>query len=324
MKQIDDWQPAATIEQLTQRAELMAQIRTFFGKRGVLEVDTPALSQATVTDQHLVSFHTEFVGPGQSEPLPLYLMTSPEFHMKRLLCAGSGPIYQMGKSFRNEEAGRHHNPEFTMLEWYRPGFDHHQLMDEMEQLLQHVLHCGAAERVSYQQLFLDYLEVDPLTASIDALKAVAPESLYELAQCETDKDTLLQLLFSMVIEPQIGLVTPCFVFDFPASQAALARISEQDGRVACRFEVYFNGIELANGFYELADADEQLSRFEADNRKRTELGLKTQPIDYRLIAALAEGLPDCAGVALGVDRLIMLALGAKQLQDVIAFPVQRA
>jgi len=324
MKQITDWQPTASIAALRQRAGIIQQIRAFFAQRQVLEVDTPAMSQATVTDQHLVSFATEFVGPGQSQPLPLHLMTSPEFHMKRLLCAGSGPIYQICKSFRNEEAGRHHNPEFTMLEWYRPGFDHHQLMDEMALLLQAILSCGQAQRFSYQQLFLHYLQLDPLTATLDQLTAAAPEQLKELAVRETDRDTLLQLLFSVVVEPQIGLDAPCFVTDFPASQAALARIASDDPRVACRFEVYFKGIELANGFHELADADEQLARFVADNRKRRSLGLAEQPIDYRLIAALQQGLPDCAGVALGIDRLVMLAAGAEQLPEVIAFPVQRA
>ncbi|BDY06578.1 elongation factor P--(R)-beta-lysine ligase [Ferrimonas sp. YFM] len=320
-----DWQPTAPLANLRQRARLMASIRQFFAQRDVMEVDTPALSRAATTDLHLHSFDTRFVGPGAADGVPLYLMTSPEFHMKRLLCAGSGAIYQLCKSFRNEEAGRHHNPEFTMLEWYRPGFDHHQLMDEMAQLLQVVLNCAEPERLTYQQAFVQVTGLDPLAADLEALKFCCREhGLGDIADIEEDVDTLLQLLFSMVVEPVIGQERPCFVFDFPASQAALARISPSDKRVAERFEVYFKGIELANGFHELSDADEQLRRFELDNSKRTLAGLPERPIDHRLIRALAAGLPDCAGVALGVDRLIMLALGENHIDAVTAFPVSRA
>ncbi|WP_417345177.1 elongation factor P--(R)-beta-lysine ligase [Ferrimonas sp.] len=320
-----DWQPTAPLTNLRQRAKLMASIRQFFARLDVMEVDTPALSRAATTDLHLHSFDTRFVGPGAADGVPLYLMTSPEFHMKRLLCAGSGAIYQLCKSFRNEEAGRHHNPEFTMLEWYRPGFDHHQLMDEMAELLQLVLNCAEPERMSYQQVFIQVTGVDPLERDLAALRRCCQEhGLGDIADIEEDLDTLLQLLFSMVVEPVIGQQRPCFVFDFPASQAALARISPTDKRVAERFEVYFKGIELANGFHELSDADEQLRRFEADNGKRLQAGLPERPIDHQLIRALAAGLPDCAGVALGVDRLIMLALGESHIDAVTAFPVSRA
>lgn len=316
------WQPTADLVNLRQRAAILASIRHFFAERGVLEVDTPAMSQATVTDIHLHTFQTEFVGPGFADGQTLYLMTSPEFHMKRLLSAGSGPIYQICKSFRNEESGRYHNPEFTMLEWYRPGFDHHALMDEMDALLQQVLSCGAAERMSYQQAFLQVLKVCPLTASMDELKQAAlPLNLGDVAADETDRDTLLQLMFSMGVEPVIGQQVPAVVYDFPASQAALARISPADHRVAERFEVYFQGIELANGFHELSDGDEQLTRFESDNAKRLSMGLTAQPIDHHLVAALKAGFPDCAGVALGIDRLIMLALGQTHIAQVTAFPV---
>ncbi|QUJ69002.1 elongation factor P--(R)-beta-lysine ligase [Photobacterium sp. GJ3] len=316
------WQPTAEIATLRQRAEILASVRDFFAQRDVLEVDTPAMSQATVTDIHLHTFQTAFVGPGFADGQTLYLMTSPEFHMKRLLSAGSGPIYQICKSFRNEESGRYHNPEFTMLEWYRPGFDHHALMDEMDALLQQVLHCGAAERMSYQQAFLKVLSVCPLTASMDTLKQAALSlNLGDVAANETDRDTLLQLMFSMGVEPVIGQQVPAFVYDFPASQAALARISPTDSRVAERFEVYHQGIELANGFHELSDGDEQLARFEADNAKRVSMGLLPQPIDHHLVAALKAGFPDCAGVALGIDRLVMLALKQTHIAQVTAFPV---
>lgn len=320
-----NWQPTATVEQLKQRAHLLRDIRQFFQQRDVLEVDTPAMSHATVTDIHLHTFQTEFVGPGYANGRKLYFMTSPEFHMKRLLAAGSGCIYQIAKAFRNEESGRYHNPEFTMLEWYRVGFDHHQLMDEMEQLLQLTLKCHAAQRITYQQAFLQVLKVCPLEGSMAELKAVAATlGLNDIAEPEQDRDTLLQLLFSIGIEPKIGQQAPVFVYDFPASQAALARVSPADRRVAERFEVYFKGIELANGFHELDNPQEQLRRFEQDNAKRIQLGLLPQPIDHHLIAALEAGLPPCAGVALGIDRLIMLALNCDHIDQVTAFPFPRA
>ncbi|WED21613.1 elongation factor P--(R)-beta-lysine ligase [Vibrio sp. JC009] len=320
-----DWQPNATISQLKKRANLIAEIRQFFARKEVLEVDTPAMSHATVTDIHLHTFKTDFVGPGYAEGQKLYLMTSPEFHMKRLLAAGSGSIYQICKSFRNEENGRYHNPEFTMLEWYRIGFDHHDLMDEMDELLQLVLKCGKAVRTTYQQAFLSVLEVCPLEASMEELKKAAAElGLQDIAEKEEDRDTLLQLLFSVGVEPHIGQQTPAFVYDFPASQAALAKINRDDPRVADRFEVYFKGIELANGFHELDDPNEQLERFVEDNQQRKVMGLEMQPIDHNLIDALREGLPACAGVALGVDRLVMLALGCEHIDEVTAFSFPRA
>ncbi|MGY5540149.1 elongation factor P--(R)-beta-lysine ligase [Vibrio brasiliensis] len=316
-----DWQPTASIEQLRQRADLVSQIRQFFSVRDVLEVDTPAMSHATVTDIHLHTFQTEFVGPGYADGSKLYFMTSPEFHMKRLLAAGSGCIYQINKAFRNEENGRYHNPEFTMLEWYRVGFDHHKLMDEMDDLLQLVLKCGQAERLTYQQAFINVLGVCPLESTMGELKEVAAKlGLRDIAEPEQDRDTLLQLLFSVGVEAKIGQNVPAFVYDFPASQAALAKINLEDPRVADRFEVYFKGIELANGFHELDNPSEQLKRFESDNAKRIEMGLSPQPIDYHLIAALESGLPECAGVALGIDRLIMLAIGCDHIDQVTAFP----
>ncbi|EHR1015156.1 elongation factor P--(R)-beta-lysine ligase [Vibrio parahaemolyticus] len=316
-----NWQPTASIDQLRQRARLIAAIRQFFAERQVMEVDTPAMSHATVTDIHLHTFQTEFVGPGYADGSKLFFMTSPEFHMKRLLAAGSGCIYQINKAFRNEENGRYHNPEFTMLEWYRVGFDHHKLMDEMDDLLQLVLKCGAAQRMTYQQAFIDVLGVCPLEGTMVELKTAASQlGLSDIAEPEEDRDTLLQLLFSVGVEHKIGQDVPAFVYDFPASQAALAKINPQDHRVADRFEVYFKGIELANGFHELDNPKEQLARFEQDNAKRIEMGLKPQPIDYHLIAALEAGLPDCAGVALGIDRLIMLALGCDHIDQVTAFP----
>lgn len=324
MSETASWQPSAPISNLLKRAKILAEIRRFFADRGVLEVETPAMSQATVTDIHLVTFQTRFVGPGAAQGLDLWLMTSPEYHMKRLLAAGSGPIYQMGRSFRNEEAGRHHNPEFTMLEWYRPHYDMYRLMNEVDDLLQQVLECQSAESLSYQQAFIRHLEVDPLSADKTQLREVAEKlGVGDLANAEEDRDTLLQLLFMLGVEPKIGQEKPVFIYHFPATQAALAEISTEDHRVAERFEVYFKGIELANGFRELTDAREQRQRFEQDNRRRAARGLPQQPIDNNLLAALEHGMPACSGVALGVDRLVMLALKAESLSEVIAFPVDR-
>ncbi|ATF54519.1 elongation factor P--(R)-beta-lysine ligase [Morganella morganii subsp. morganii] len=325
MSDIAGWQPTAPIANLLKRAKIVNEIRHFFADRGVLEVETPTMSQATVTDVHLRAFETRFTGPGAAQGITLYLMTSPEYHMKRLLAAGSGPIYQMGRSYRNEEAGRYHNPEFTMLEWYRPHYDMYRLINEVDDLLQQTLECESAESLSYQQAFLRYLDIDPLTAEKDKLREVAAKlDVSNIADTEEDRDTILQLLFMVGVEPHIGLEKPTFIYHFPASQASLAEISSEDHRVAERFEVYYKGVELANGFRELTDAAEQRQRFERDNRKRASMGLPEQPIDENLLAALEHGFPECAGVALGIDRLIMLALGAERISDVIAFPVDRA
>ncbi|MFT6779395.1 MAG: lysyl-tRNA synthetase class 2 [Paraglaciecola sp.] len=321
----DNWRPSASIEVLKQRALVLQKIRQFFLERDVLEVDTPALSHATVTDQHLHSFSTQFNHPFIPQANTLYLQTSPEFAMKRLLSAGSGAIYQICKSFRNEEAGRFHNPEFTMLEWYRPGFDHLQLMTEIDELIQIIVGCDIAERVTYQNIFKQHLGCCPLTASLNDIKVLASRYGYaELAANETDKDTLLMLLFSQHVEPKIGQTRPCFVTDFPASQAALAKLSPTNALVAERFELYFQGIELANGFHELTDGPEQLRRFEQDNAKRQSMGLGIMPIDKNFIAAINYGLPACAGVALGVDRLLMLTLSCSEIDQVIAFENSRA
>lgn len=323
--QADNWRPSASIEVLKQRALILQKIRQFFIERDVFEVDTPALSQATVTDQHLHSFTTQFNHPFASKANTLYLQTSPEFAMKRLLSAGSGAIYQICKSFRNEESGRFHNPEFTMLEWYRPGFDHLQLMAEIDDLIQRVIGCDTAERVTYQNIFKQHLGCCPLTASLTDIKTLASQYGYaELAAAENDKDTLLMLLFSQHVEPKIGQSRPCFVMDFPASQAALAKISPTNALVAERFELYFQGIELANGFHELTDGPEQSRRFEQDNSKRQNMGLDIMPIDQHFIAAINFGLPPCAGVALGIDRLLMLALSCSKIDQVIAFENSRA
>ena len=325
-----NWLPNAALMHLNSRADMLRKIRHFFEERKVLEVETPSLSQSAVTDVHLHCFKTSFVGRNISDkPLvdggvPLYLQTSPEFHMKRLLAAGSGCIYQVSKVFRNEESGRFHNPEFSLLEWYRVGFDHHKLMDEMQLLLMFILDCDEPTRCTYQEAFKTHLKVDPLIATVEELKlASAHLQLGEVLDNEMDKDTILQLLFCIAIEPKIGQNVPCFVYDFPASQAALARINKTDARVADRFEVYFKGIELANGFHELNNSEEQLLRFQADNALRETMGLEKMPIDQRFVACL-DHLPDCAGVAIGLDRLLMLCSGLKHINDVLSFNVDNA
>jgi lysyl-tRNA synthetase class 2 len=242
--------------------------------------------------------------------------------MKRLLCADMGSIFQICKSFRLDEQGRVHNPEFTMMEWYRVGFDHHDLMNEMDELLQPILGCPKAERYTYQTVFQKYLQLDPLTAPVEELKNYAKQNGLNDPGLEDNKDNWLMLLFSHFVEPQLQALT--FVYSFPASQATLSRINQQDPRTCDRFEVYARGIELANGFYELANAAEQRARFEAEIVERQQIGNSALEIDEHFIAALEYGLPDCAGVALGIDRLVMIALEVDSIDDVITFPFARA
>lgn len=319
----ENWRPSASINNLLTRAKIMAEIRRFFTDRGLLEVETPVLSEFGVTDVHLSTFSTQFVSPFGEQSKTLWLSTSPEYHMKRLLAAGSGPIFQLCHVFRNEESGHRHNPEFTMLEWYRPHFDMYRLINEVDDLLQQILECPPAESLSYQFVFQEYVGLDPLSADKSELAAKAKQ-YHLLSADEEDRDTLLQFLFSTVVEPKIGLENPVAVYHFPATQAALAQISSEDHRVAERFEFYYQGLELANGFHELSDAKEQLRRFELDNIEREKMGLPAQQLDHRFLAALKAGIPNCSGVALGVDRLLMIAMNASQIDEVMAFGVERA
>jgi len=306
---------------------MLERIRAFFSARGVLEVETPALSRAATTDLHLASFATSYHGPG---PGALYLHTSPEFPMKRLLAAGSGPIYQVCKVFRDSEAGRLHNPEFTLVEWYRTGFDHRVLMDEtltlVTQLLDGLRSLAPAEKLSYREAFERYAGIDPFTADAAAFAAGARRHGLQApdGMPHDDADPWCDLLLTHVVEPQLGRGRLTALYDYPASQATLARIRPGNPPVAERFEIYLDGIELANGFHELGDAAEQRARFERDLARRKAQGLPAMPMDEHLLAALEAGLPDCAGVALGFDRLVMLAAGAGSIQDVLAFPIERA
>lgn len=319
----DAWQPGLSPQRLRERAQWMATIREFFAQRGVLEVDTPILASAGVTDPHLSNATTTLSWQADKQ---WYLQTSPEYAMKRLLAAGSGCIYQIAKVIRDDEVGRFHNPEFSMLEWYRVGFDEHQLMDEVDLLLQTLLQAEPAQRYTYQQVFVRYLNIDPLTEQgLSELKAwLVAQNIGDWVSQENDNDVLLHLAMSHYIEPLIGKASPCFIYNFPASQAALAQLDTEDSRVARRFEVYYQGIELANGFYELTDAQVQAARFAEDNQQRQTLGRPQAATDKKLLAALAAGVPDCAGVALGLDRLLMLKWGAQHIDEVQSFSIHRA
>jgi len=314
-----NWQPTTTHHHLKLRAELYTKIRAFFNQRNILEVETPLLCKHTVTDPHIESFfvpidsHTNY-----------YLQTSPEYAMKRLLCVGSGAIYQITKSFRIGESGRQHNPEFTMLEWYRPGFNHHDLMDEIDLFLQTILQTPPAEKISYRDLFLQHLNIDPFQIALNDLKKLIAEKNISVDTTDIDHDTALQILLSHFIEPTMGIKKPLFLYDFPVSQAALSKIRNDAQPVAERFELYMNGAEIANGFHELTDATEQKTRFEKNQLARKANNQSIPAIDHYFIDALESGLSNCAGVAIGIDRLLMQYAKTNNIQDVISFPFERA
>ena len=312
------WQPSASIADLRRRAELLTLIRDFFNIRGYLEVETPVMGRFGVTDVYLSNIKAVFRGQ------PYCLQTSPEYHMKRLLAAGSGPIFQLARVFRDDELGRWHNPEFTLLEWYQLDIDHHQLMQEVDALLQKVLGCAPMIKKTYQQVFMEICDIDPMLASIETFQQVLDRFNLQgvLDAEELDRDQYLFLLMSHVVEPALA-AEPCpvAVYGFPVSQAALAQV--QDG-AAARFEIYYRGVELANGFYELTDADVQRERFAKDNEARTQHGLETIAGDTYLLEALSHGLPKCSGVALGVERLLALAMDHSSIAAVMAFDFSRA
>jgi len=311
-----NWQPAAGIEQLRARADLLRRLRRFFAERDILEVETPLLCSSGITDP---SIEPLLVERGMSLRHPRYLQTSPEYAMKRLLAAYGEPVFQITRAFRDGEAGARHNPEFTLLEWYRPGFGHHQLMDEVADLVRCCLGELPVHKRSYRELFLELLQVDPFIATIAELESVARRHL-DPGTLSGDRDLWLDLLMSHLIEPRLAQWRMCFVYDYPASQAALARVVQSNGvAVGQRFELYLDGMELANGYFELTDASEQRRRFELDNVRRREHGQAERPLDELLLAAMSQGLPDCSGVALGVDRLLMLVAGVSDIRQVLAF-----
>ncbi len=309
------------------RAQLLANIRDYFRRMGVMEVETPICSAHASTDPVLESFSTSYAGPGAPKGSKLFLHTSPEFPMKRLLAAGSGSIYQICKVFRNGESGRWHNPEFTLLEWYRPSFDHHQLIGEVAEMINGLLpEPLPVERVSYGELFQRHLGINPHQSSTGELREHAIRLGVSGAKSIDleDVDSWLDLLMTHCIETRLGIGGLCFVYDYPATQASLARIRPGDPPVAERFELYMEGIELANGFHELTCGSEQRTRFESDLEQRRGRGVEDVPMDENLLAALDAGIPDCSGVALGLDRLLMRLTGADHIRDVLAFPLGRA
>jgi lysyl-tRNA synthetase class 2 len=316
-----DWRPTATRERLALRASLLARTRAFFAARQVMEVDTPALVNAAVTDTHIHALSVDVTGG-----VRMFLHTSPEYAMKRLLAAGMGDIYQICHVARGFEQSRVHNTEFTLVEWYRLGFDLGALMDEVEALVREL--CSAhpalrisAQRLSYREVFAQHTGLDPLDATIAQLLEVVAHLGYRSAG---GRDELLDLIMGAVIGPKLGHACLTFVYGYPASQAALARLDPVDPRTAHRFELYMAGLELANGFHELAAADEQRARFAQDLHERQQRALPLHRMDERLLAALAAGLPDCAGVAVGFDRILMLAAGAAHIEEVLPFPTQTA
>ena len=312
------------IEIIKGRARIVSDIRHFFSQRHVLEVDTPILSRAAPTAPYLESFKTEFIPMGSIDKASYYLQTSPEFAMKVLLAGGSGSIYQIAKVFRNGERGRLHSPEFTMLEWYRPELNLEELMDEVAALLQTITSYSESVRFSYKEVFSQYLNINVLVCSKDELQKLAIKKLPSFSgDFYLDRDGWLELLMSQVIEPELAsLKKPVFIYNFPASQAQLAKVKlDNDGeQVAARFELYAGGLEVANGYDELLDAKELRKRFEYDNQQRLKLGKAEMPIDEKLLAAMGLGLPPCTGVALGLDRLLMLAMNKESIDCVQNLP----
>jgi lysyl-tRNA synthetase class 2 len=325
---LDAWGPTAGIDALRLRARLNAAIRAFFAQRGVLEVETPVFSRGGNTEPNIASFQLEFSGRTDGAPRTRWLRTSPEYPLKRLLAAGTGDCYELGRVFRDGEAGGRHNPEFTMLEWYRVGWDHRRLAEEAAELVRAALvlvgRGARLEQVSYRDLYRSRLGIDPFLAPDDELRAtlgdvvVDPEGLV--------RDDWLDLLMTHRLQPGFDPSVMLVVHDWPATQCALARLRRGDDGIAVaeRFELYLGPVELANGYHELADAAEQRARFGRDLAVRGDRGAPQPPLDEAFLAALAHGLPDCAGVALGVDRLLMAMLGTGRIADVLAFDFARS
>lgn len=310
------WQSAIDKRVLLKRAQLLTDIRDFFKVKSVLEVEVPVIGFSTVTDPNLSSLTTCVGGKD------FFLQTSPEFFMKRLLASGSGPIYYLGKAFRDDEHGRRHNPEFTMLEWYREGFDDRLLANELVALVRTLAPDVEVEIYSYASIFERHIGLDPHLASAEELEEKA-KVILDVSWRFADKNTWLDLLFSHVIEPKMKNL--CIIFDYPASQCALARIevNTEGVEVAKRFEVFWKGVELANGYWELTDPCIQKQRFLIDLEQRKKMGYDLPDIDNKFVAALESGLPECSGVALGVDRLFMCLLDTDDIQKAIAFPFSR-
>lgn len=303
----------ATISLLKKKAEIIKSIRDFFYQRNVTEVTTPILGKYTVTDRFINSISTTV------HNAKYYMQTSPEYAMKRLLAANSGCIYQICQTFRGDEVGKLHNPEFTMLEWYRVDFDYHMLMQEVTELLQICFNCKPAIKINYKDLFLQYLKINPHTATLESLFGLIPKYNINLSSGfkTTNIDTLLNILFSSIIEPNLIGNSPWLVYDYPVTQAALATIDTNSEHVAQRFEVYYQGVELGNGYNELRDKNELLRRFNSDIKYRKENNLPTIDIDEDFVASTTH-LPKCSGIAMGIDRLIMLSLKMHDVHETLS------
>lgn len=326
---MSEWQPTASLEMLKAKARLLSKLRAFFAEKDILEVQTPVLSQAGNTEPTIEIFVTQEHENSAHNIQPSFLNTSPEFAMKRLLAAGYGSMYQITPAFRQDEQGKRHNPEFTLLEWYRIDFDHHALMGEVNALVRFVaedfLKLERSDFFSYQDAMIKFAEVDPFNATNEELRqATIKAGIDAVGMDDAAQDTWLDLIMSEVVEKNLPLNRPVFIYDYPASQAALAKIRKGKPDVAERFELYINGLELANGFHELSDAEEQAQRFKQQQQQRKESGQQGIPADYHLIEALKHGMPECAGVAIGLERLLMVLTGTEHINEVLTFPFDRA
>jgi len=323
-----NWQPSASFDTLRLRARLNALVRAFFAERGMLEVETPVLSRGGNSEPNIASFSLEFSGRTDGAPRTRWLRTSPEYPLKRLLAAGLGDCYELGRVFRDGEAGGRHNPEFTMLEWYRVGWNHLRLAEETADLVNAALalvgRSATLRVVRYRDLYRDALGIDPFVASEGELRAALGD--VHIDPTGLTRDDRLDLLMTHRLQPAFASGELLAVTDWPASQCALARLRDDgDGfLIAERFELYLGPVELANGYHELTDVGEQRARFQRDLERRRERGASEPTLDEAFLAALDAGLPDCAGVALGVDRLLMAMLGTDRIADVLAFDFARS
>ena len=315
-----NWQPGASLATLRQRAKILSTVRKFFADRDILEIETPLLSSATATDVHLTSLTTKLSNLIESKTY--FLQTSPEFAMKRLLANDVGPIFQICKAFRGDSPTPLHNPEFSILEWYRPGFTMEKLMDEVADLIEATIGVNKITRLSYLEIFKGKLGVNPHVCSLEELAELA-NSWIDINSCDLNFSEYLDLVMTTLIEPE--LPEYCFIFDYPKSQAALSVVeNDADGNaIAKRFELYCRGMEIANGYLELTDPVEQRRRLETDNVNRSVKGLPQLPIDKNLIAALDAGMPNTSGVALGLDRLLMVIDEINDIDKALAFSIKR-
>ncbi len=323
-----DFAPTASWDRLRLRAHLLRHLRGFFDRLGFLEVETPLLSHDTVVDRHLDPLPVQVFDDPRRTDLnrTMWLQTSPEFGMKRLLAAGAEAIYQVTRAFRAGERGPLHNLEFTIVEWYRRGDSMRDGIQLLSDLADELLGRGPADTLTYRAAFQQHVGMDPLTADVAALDQTARDGGIALPQrlAADDRDTRLDLLLAELVQPHLGIGRPVILCDYPASQAALARVRDEDPPVAERFELYVDGVELANGYHELTAPDALRQRSRQANRQRRADGKYVLPADGRLLSAMEHGLPDCAGTALGFDRLVMVAAGTRNLADVLPFPADRA